>query len=311
MRRKIIQIAESTQLISLPRKWCLSNNIKKGDEINLDIDGSRVIISCQLEPQIERAEIKVAEYGLLAPRMIYALYKKGVDEVKINFEKPEDAIMVQNALRNETVGYEVVEQDSKGCLIKNVSGHIEGFDNMLRRTFLLLITMSEECCKALNNKDPASLKNLLVLEESNNRFTTLCRRYLNKHGAPDGKKVGPLYRILEELENIADEFKYLFKALSVVKGEFKVSKNVLDYYEAINKMLRNYYESFYKLDAKKIAEVGTLRKEIVADWLAHVPKVKNPVEFILMHHALVIVQKTFNIIGPYFVLAVTTSQQSP
>ena len=30
MKRKVIQIANSTQLISLPRKWVLDHNIKKG-----------------------------------------------------------------------------------------------------------------------------------------------------------------------------------------------------------------------------------------------------------------------------------------
>ena len=36
MRRKVIQIAESTQLISLPRKWALKYNIKKGEELEIE-----------------------------------------------------------------------------------------------------------------------------------------------------------------------------------------------------------------------------------------------------------------------------------
>ncbi len=311
MKRKVIQIAESTQLISLPRKWCLENNIKKGAELNVEPQGQKITVSCGPETVIERAEIKLKDYGVLAPRMIYALYKKGADEVKIHFDAPEDIQIVQNALRNETVGYEVVEQDSKSCLIKNVSGHIEGFDNMLRRTFLLLVTMAEECNTSLKNKDPASLKNLLILEESNNRFTTLCRRYLNKYGAPEGQKPGPLYRILEELENIADEYKYLFKALSVTKKEdFKVDKKILDMFETVHKMIREFYESFYKMDAQKIASVGTMRKQLVQEWHSHIPKVKNYTDFILMHHGMVIAQKVFNIIGAYFVLSVPTTLQS-
>ncbi len=309
MKRRVIQIAESTQLISLPRKWCLANNIKKGDELNVEGEGTKLSVSCTPENQLERAEVDIHQYGVLAPRMIYALYKKGVDEVRINFEKPEDAQVVQTALRNETVGYEVVEQDSKGCLIKNVSGHIEGFDNMLRRTFLLLITMAEECNKALLNKDLAALKNLIVLEESNNRFTTLCRRYLNKNGAPNNLKVGPLYRILEELENLADEFKYLFTALANEKSDLKVNKSVLEMYGTIVQMIRDYYETFYKFDAKKISNIGELRKELVTNWYALLPKVKSAQEIILMHHALVITQKVFNIIGPMFVLNAPTTQQ--
>ena len=33
MKRKVIQIAESTQLISLPRRWAMKCNVKKGDEL--------------------------------------------------------------------------------------------------------------------------------------------------------------------------------------------------------------------------------------------------------------------------------------
>ena len=38
MKRKVIQIANSTQLISLPRKWSQKYGVKKGDEIN-NFDG--------------------------------------------------------------------------------------------------------------------------------------------------------------------------------------------------------------------------------------------------------------------------------
>ena len=39
MKRKVIQIANSTQLISLPRKWSQKYGVKKGDEITINYDG--------------------------------------------------------------------------------------------------------------------------------------------------------------------------------------------------------------------------------------------------------------------------------
>ena len=35
MGRKVIQIADSTQLISLPRQWTKKYNVKKGDELEV------------------------------------------------------------------------------------------------------------------------------------------------------------------------------------------------------------------------------------------------------------------------------------
>ena len=45
MKRKVIQIADSTQLISLPRKWALKYGIKKGDELDVEEQGSNVLVS--------------------------------------------------------------------------------------------------------------------------------------------------------------------------------------------------------------------------------------------------------------------------
>ena len=47
MRRKVIQIANSTQLISLPRKWSLQFNIKKGDELEVEEQGSKLSIAAK------------------------------------------------------------------------------------------------------------------------------------------------------------------------------------------------------------------------------------------------------------------------
>jgi len=53
MRRKVIQIADSTQLVSLPRKWALKHGIKKGDELNIEEKGSELLVS------VEKGEVKL------------------------------------------------------------------------------------------------------------------------------------------------------------------------------------------------------------------------------------------------------------
>ena len=309
MKRKVIQIADSTQLISLPRKWCLQNSIKKGDELEVEVDGTKVTVSCRPDAKLEHAEISMKDYGSLVARVLHALYKRGVDEIRVTFEKPDDIILIQSKIKNETVGYEIVEQDSKGCVIKNISSSLMGFDTMLRRTFLLLINMADECAQSLARKDVSLLKNIINLEESNNRFTSLCRRYLNKYGAPDNQKVGPLYRIIEELENIADEYKYLIQGLSKTGEDIKVSKNIITRYETLAQMLRLFYDAFYKFDSKKVTQIGEMRKQVIEDWHRDLATMKGRSEIMLMHHSVVIVQKIFNQLGPLFVLQLGNEQK--
>ncbi len=303
MRRKVIQIADSTQLVSLPRKWCIKQNIKKGDELNVEIDGSKVIVACDLKPQIERFEMKMKDYGVLAPRFIHALYKRGMDEIKIYMDTPQEFNDLQKILSNETVGLEIIEQGKNYCVAKNVSGQIEGFDSVLRRTFLLTCNLAEDCAKAMQEKNFESFSNLLLLEKSNNKFTTLCRRYLNKYGS-SFDKIGPVYFIIENIENIADEYKYLFHQLTAIKNDqLKISGNCVEIYQKIAKMISDFQEVFYKYDNSKLVNLADVRKKLIEQCYSDLKKSKSYSETILLHHALILIQKIFNLVGPYMVVA--------
>jgi phosphate uptake regulator len=303
MKRKVIQIAESTQLVSLPRKWCLQQGIRKGDELNVEISGPSIIVSTSAAPSVEKVEIKLKDYGVLASRCIHSLYKKGVDEILVHFDSPTDVSIIQNSLQNETVGYEIVEHTDKHCLIKNVSGQIEGFDPLLRRTFLLTITLAEDGYAAIEAKNPEKLRNVISLEASNNRLTTMCRRSLNKFGSDVFTKTGPIYYIVEALEKIADQYKYLYTFL--MKSNLqkqKISPKILAMLADTNAMFKLYYEVFYKLDQDKVAKMGTMRKRMVQQWYEMMPKVKNTAECQVLHNSIVIMQKLFDLLGPYLVL---------
>lgn len=298
MKRKVIQIADSTQLVSLPRKWCKQLNIKKGDEIDVIEKGNQLIISTKYNKE-ETAPIDL-NIQFLEPmtiRIIHAMYKKGIDEIKIHFEKPSELELIQKALGKETVGYEIVEQTHTSCIIKNVSGDLENFDQILRRTFLLLITMAEEGLSMIKDKNFSNLAQLLPLEESNNRFTTTCRRYLNKHSSEE--LVGPLYCIVEDLEKIADQYKYMYSYL-LRTNKIKLNPATIKLFENTAQMLNLFYSIFYKLDKDKIAEIGKLRKETVKKWYdvatSHSKYSSN--DLVLISNMLVIAQQIFNITGP-------------
>lgn len=297
MKRKIIQIAESTQLISLPRKWCKQFNIKKGDELNVDESNNKIIVSTSNETTLETADLNIDDLEPLTARVIHALYKRGIDEIKIHAKNHQQLELVQKALGKETVGFEIVEQGVTSCLIKNISSNIEEFDQLLKRTFLMLITMSEEGLKAIQDKNYDYLKNLISLEESNNRFTTSCRRYLNKKGH-DEYKVGPTYFIVESLENVADQYKYLFNYLSKHNKKMKINDNLIKFYKDVHDSLNSLFRTFYKYDKKEIVDIGNTRRNIVEKFYNYLKKVKSPDELALLHHLVVIEQQLFNMIGP-------------
>ena len=89
MKRKIIQIAESTQLVSLPRKWALRHGLKKGDEVEVIEEGDEVIIQTGKEAKQEAVTIDLTKSGRLAERFLITAYRSGYDEVRILYKDPD------------------------------------------------------------------------------------------------------------------------------------------------------------------------------------------------------------------------------
>src|SRR3989344_2990489 len=107
MRRKVIQIAGSTQLVSLPRAWAKRNNIIKGQEVEVTEDGNRVVITASSEPVFETATLDITNLDDMAGRALRALYKRGVDEIVVNYDDPKKIALVQESILKETVGFEI------------------------------------------------------------------------------------------------------------------------------------------------------------------------------------------------------------
>jgi phosphate uptake regulator len=304
MKRSVIQLAGRTLLVSLPAKWADANGVKKGDELEIVEDGHRLIVNTEAKSNIETAEFNADAVGDLLKRYIYALYKKGIDEIKINYSDSKTSDAIREIVLNETVGYEIVSQTPKTCIVKLItSGSITEFDNLLRRTFLLLISMAEEAEATIKNKDFGHLTNIALLEKPNNRLTTICRRSLNKWGTETYKKIGPIYYIVEELENIADEYKRLCNNLANLKN-VTLRPEVLNTLNKTNASLRQFYEVFYKFDINKIDTLHNAREVLIKTAHELIEKNKlSPAEFYVVHHSIIILQEILCMIGPYLVLA--------
>ncbi len=304
MKRKVIQIAGSTQLVSLPRKWAITHNIKKGDEVDVQENGTSVVVSTGNGHALEKTEIDITNLKAMIPRYIHAMYKRGVDELKLTFADPSILKIVQDSIGKEAVGYEILEHGKNYCTIKYVAGNIEEFESILRRTFLMLMNMADESYDAIKSKDYSHLKNIAFLEEANNRFTTICRRYLNKNGATKTfTKIGPVYFIVESLERIADQFKYTCKYIYSEGGSNVINKAVLDLYQRVNSLLHEFYEAFYKFDPDRISRLKDERDAIIAESFVLMKKKMAPADFMLLHHSIASTNLIFGLLDPYLVLA--------
>ena len=292
MKRKIIQIAESTQLVSLPRKWCKHLNIKKGDEVEVSEKGNTIIISTEKKDELKKAYVDITKLGTYVERFFHAFYKAGYDEVSIRYSVPEQLDEIQRVLSTTTIGYEIVDQKANTCVVKSIAESTESeFGPMLRRTFLLLKSMLDSMADAMEKEDFSQAGNIIALEIVNNKYTGFCRRVLNKGYDPSNAPL--LYCTVEELEKIADECKYLCKYINENKNKVNCSKKIKKISRDVAELYNCCYQLFYTFDLKKSMELFMKRKRIVAEiTLLFEDKKQTPK---VLHHLLTITQKTANI----------------
>ncbi len=297
MKRKVIQIADSTQLVSLPRKWCIDNSIKKGDELELEVDNKKIVITTERAPEIHRIEIHGNILGSFLTRYIHGLYMRGIDEIKVHIKDGQDLALIQKTLRKD-VGFEVVEQGANYCVIKNISGDIESFDQLLKRILILMLNMADEGLNLIKANKLNELKHLLTLEEANNRFTISCRRYLNRKGH-SLFKTGPLYFIIEELEKLADEYKYFYRQIASSGMSPAARTSMVPLFAKVNMMLRQLVECFYKFNPQKLVEIHEIKETVLQNWQTLLSSRRASTEQVaIAHHLLTISQKIANFTGP-------------
>src|SRR3989338_3633179 len=266
MKRKVIQIAGSTQLVSLPRPWCVKNNIKKGQEVEVNEDGSKIVITTNSTGDVLSTEIDISNVGAMAKRIIESYYRAGIDKLKISYNNPILVQQVHESLESDImVGVEIVNQGADYCVLRYVAGTLEEFDSILRRIFLLLVNMADDTLRFLREGKYEMLKTLDILEKTNNRMTSFCRRILNKNPSQCTitSKIGPIYTIVEVLEKLADEYKYLSQNFSKPDINTRLSPKALDVLEEASLSVRLFYELFYKFDVAKLDKIKAIRNNVI------------------------------------------------
>ena len=259
MKRKVNLVGQNTLTVSLPSKWIKKYNIEKGNELDVEEEGTNLLIKTQSAPAAK--EIVVDVSGLtprLADRFMARAYQKGYDTITVKYDKPEIAIAVQNKVK-ELLGFEIMEQNEDSIIIRSISSKLDiDFDSSLRRAFLIVVDMADICLKAFSKDDKKTLENLFYKDLDVNKFCYFCLRSVNK-GFHSGFGTHILYYLIESLEDVGDEYKALAKHLAKVKSK---KKELIKIMSKVNEMTKLGYEFFYKPEKEKAVRSITLYNEV-------------------------------------------------
>jgi len=252
-RRKVIRQGKGTLTMSLPSKWIRQVDLKPGDELFVDVKGGQIIVSKSKGKHAKQA-VDVDLSGL-SKGLVYAvlenLYIRGDDEFRLHFESPDMYEAISDAVRG-LLGFEIVENTSRSCVVKELArSESEDFDNVLRRIFLLILTVADDGIDAFRRDDAEALDAIHRRDQSINTLCCFCLRVLNKQEGIDLRNAMHLYALLILFEQLGDCYSRLYRDVK------HIQHNTLKIAQRVAVLLRDFYNLFYsfnKSDASMIKE---------------------------------------------------------
>jgi phosphate uptake regulator len=271
MKRKVIQIANSTQLISLPRKWCIEHDIKRGDELEVEPSGSKIIVSTEKDSSLGSVQVNVSKLDRTSLMfLIRGLYKKGYDEIRLTYERP--VLRHYRTLKDVSIsaivhreisrcpGMEVIEQKDTFCVLKAISNaDPEELDHILRRTFILISDTCRDLVTACKTNNHAMLETIEEKHDNVTKFINHCSRLINKRQS-DANNAHFMYNTVSMLDKVIDTLKN--GARNMLKYDKKVTPTTGRIIEMVYESYETFRELFYKFSLDKVHKINEAKETI-------------------------------------------------
>jgi len=261
MKRRIIQTAQNTLMITLPRSWVKKYNLEKSQELEVIENGSHLVASPTSSNTILRAHLDLTgDHKNIVWKKLAAIYIKGCDEVTIVYDNKDTLEEVQDFMR-DLLGWGVAAHTENTILIKNIlPTELKELNETINRIFFLLLEMGDYTIKNLEIKNYEALKNLSHMDFNLDKLVNLVLRLLNRNGFRDYTKINSLYKLIAHLEEIGDEFRRIGKLF--VSKNIKTNSELLNSVKETNKLVKDLKNFFYEFSEKKALEFFDYYKDI-------------------------------------------------
>jgi len=244
--------------------------------------------------QISKEILDFNEIDTLLKRLVVAKYMKGCDEIEVHFDSLEKSRIVQDRV-DELIGMEIVEQDRRRLLLKDIGGSKEeNSETILRRILYLLHSISEESLEAFK-KQETNLAYLEDMERNVNKFSEYCIRWVNKYGHLNSQKTAVHYCFLFLLEDLGDDYKKLISYID--QNKLKLSKSLIETYTEMNSYYQNLERLCLKFNLKKAAELANERDGIIKKIERKIADTRSTKEVVILKHFEAITDKIIKISG--------------
>jgi len=264
MKRKVNRVGTGTLTISLPSKWTEQNHITLGSELEVKEEGGQITFSInEIKKGSKRISFHVdhpVHRG--ARKYLYYAYKEGFDEIEVTFDNPETLNRINREVKS-LLGFEIIRQTEKSCLIKNVASPLDStFPDLINKAFQMTVSMSEDILEAFKSKDYSSLAEISEQEMVQNKLIIACLRIINANRFKI-RNGGSLYTFVSILEGIADRMKYICQHYK--DQQVPLDKEMEEYFEYYLATIKEAYEEFNVFDEEKALSNGVRKSHFYKD----------------------------------------------
>jgi phosphate uptake regulator len=186
--RKVQSTGRGSYIISLPKDWVQDTGLKKGSEIdfNLQPDSSLTLVPRKLREKYEETKgEKLKEYYINAEpeeedlhstlRMIKALYVISADVIRVHFKGVKDAAKckneVRNFARNNLLGAEIIDETPDEITLQILIKHSDfPIEKAVRRMAIVALSANREAIGAWKNRSQSMFQSVINAHNDVNRL---------------------------------------------------------------------------------------------------------------------------------------------
>ncbi len=169
MKRKLVKQAGQAITLTLPINWIRENNLKAGDEIELEFNEKDLILKSNKKTKVGILDLDTTSFN---KRMKYiyinSAYATGIDEIRLETEKNYCHDL------NQTMGFAVVEQKGTKQIIKDISGDSSAdLDEMFKRVYQMILSFYDRAIEEIFGKNNLKLEDIKKISGCSVKYLSL------------------------------------------------------------------------------------------------------------------------------------------
>jgi phosphate uptake regulator len=275
MKRKLVKQGAATLMISIPSKWAKQFNLDKGDELEVEEEGNKLVLGLEGKKFKKQAEINLSSLTESSIRTVMTnAYRIGYDKIKLKFSDKKAFETIREVVNKNLLGFEIIKKEENHCEIENItepSG--EHFQNLLTKVFLNIDDLFIVTEKMMSGEK----REFEDIERNIQKFDNFCRRVLSKG---NHLEMHPLqWTFHAELIHAQRELYLLLRHLS--KSKKKSSKDDFKLLESCKNIFDMVKEAYTKREIHLLEKIHDLNSDISKEAEKLLEKEKNA---IIIHH---------------------------